>query len=73
MDVVQAAKYVPYLEIVFGPNYDVIPALVVTRAKNHFLFYEIEGRDGILRPVQEIGYMMFLTNIWTFMNELRGA
>ena len=47
-DVVQAAKYVPYLEIVFGPNYDVIPALVVTRAKNHFLFYEIEGRDGIL-------------------------
>jgi len=20
----------------------------VTRAKNHFLFYEIEGRDGIL-------------------------
>ena len=29
-DVSQAAKYCPYLEIVFGPGYEVLPALVLT-------------------------------------------
>jgi hypothetical protein len=30
-EVDQAAKYAPYLEVVFGPNYEVVPALVLTR------------------------------------------
>jgi len=29
-EVLQSAKYVPYLEIVFGPDYEVIPVLVLT-------------------------------------------
>ena len=36
MEIQQSAKYVPYLEIVFGPEYDVIPVLVLTRAKDFF-------------------------------------
>lgn len=35
-EIQQSAKYVPYLEIVFGPEYDVIPVLVLTRAKDFF-------------------------------------
>lgn len=31
-EVDQAAKYAPYLEVVFGPSYEVVPALVLTRA-----------------------------------------
>ncbi len=31
-EVDQAAKYAPYLEVVFGPAYEVVPALVLTRA-----------------------------------------
>ena len=31
-----SAKYVPYLEIVFGPEYDVIPVLVLTKARDFF-------------------------------------
>ena len=32
----QSAQYVPYLEIVFGPEYEVIPVLVLTRGKDLF-------------------------------------
>ena len=32
----QSAQYVPYLEIVFGPEYEVSPVLVLTRAKDFF-------------------------------------
>lgn len=35
-EIQQSAKYVPYLEIVFGPEYDVIPVLVLTRATDLF-------------------------------------
>lgn len=35
-EVLQAAKYVPYLEVVLGPDIDVIPALVLTRASDLF-------------------------------------
>ena len=35
-EIQQSAKYVPYLEIVFGPEYDVIPVLVLTKARDFF-------------------------------------
>ena len=56
-EVLQAAKYVPYLEIVFGPDYEIIPALVLTSAKNTFGFVPIGETDGIL-PVCS-GDMLF--------------
>ena len=56
-EVTQAAKYVPYLEIVFGPDYEVIPALVLTAAKETFDFVSIGGSDAIL-PVCS-GDMLF--------------
>lgn len=56
-DVSQAAKYCPYLEIVFGPDYEVVPALVLTAGKELFAFEPIGGRDAIL-PVCS-GDMLF--------------
>ena len=56
-EVSQAAKYVPYLEIVFGPEYEVIPALILTAAKETFDFVSIGGSDAIL-PVCS-GDMLF--------------
>ena len=56
-EVSQAAKYVPYLEIVFGPEYEVIPALVLTVANELFKFVTIDGSDAIL-PVCS-GDMLF--------------
>lgn len=47
-EVEQAAKYCPYLEIVFGPDYEVIPALVLTKAHDLFRFVPIGGRDAVL-------------------------
>ena len=47
-DVIQAAKYVPYLEIVFGPDYEVIPALVLTAARETFDFASIGDTGSIL-------------------------
>ena len=56
-EVSQAAKYCPYLEIVFGPGYEVIPALVLTAAKEMFEFASIGNSDRIL-PVCS-GDMLF--------------
>ena len=56
-DVSQAAKYCPYLEIVFGPAYEVLPALVLTGAREYFGFSPIGGSDFIL-PVCS-GDMLF--------------
>ena len=53
----QAAKYAPYLEIVFGPKYEVIPVLVLTAAQELFRFEPIGGRDMVL-PVAS-GDMLF--------------
>ena len=47
-DVSQAAKYAPYLEIVFGPDYEVLPALVLTGAKELFDFSPIGASDFLL-------------------------
>ncbi len=56
-EVLQAAKYVPYLEIMFGPEYEVIPVLVLTRAAELFRYVGIGDRDAIL-PVCS-GDMLF--------------
>ena len=56
-EVSQAAKYVPYLEIVFGTDYEIIPALVLTAAKDYFDFVAIGNSDSIL-PVCS-GDMLF--------------
>lgn len=47
-EVLQAVKYVPYLEVLFGPDYDVIPALVLTRARDLYIHTPIPGTDGVL-------------------------
>ncbi|MBQ8109603.1 MAG: helix-turn-helix domain containing protein [Clostridia bacterium] len=56
-DVRQAAKYCPWLEIVFGPDYEVLPALVLTGAREVFEFRPI-GQTGSLLPVCS-GDMLF--------------
>ena len=56
-EVLQSAKYVPYLEIVFGAGYEVIPVLVLTAARDMFQFVPIGGRDAVL-PVCS-GDMLF--------------
>lgn len=68
-EVIQAAKYVPYLEIVFGLDYEVIPALVLTGAAELFDFVPIGSGDALL-PVCSADmlfnvfdeYMGFLSN-----------
>ena len=56
-EVSQAAKYCPCLEIVFGPDYEVIPALVLTAAEDLFSFAPIGG-TGLILPVCS-GDMLF--------------
>ena len=47
-EVEQAAKYAPFLEIVFGPKYEIIPVLVLTRAREQFEFVPIGHSDMVL-------------------------
>ena len=47
-EVLQAAKYCPYLEILFGPDYEVIPVLVLTSATEEFEFVQIGKTDAVL-------------------------
>lgn len=56
-EVMQAAKYVEYLEVLFGPDYDVIPALVLTRAADLYTHVPIGNTDAVL-PVCS-GDMLF--------------
>ena len=56
-EVLQAAKYCPFLEVIFGPRYEVIPALVLTAAAELFDFAPI-GRTDMLLPVAS-GDMLF--------------
>ena len=56
-EVTQAAKYCPYLEIIFGPEYEVIPVLVLTIAQELFEYAPIEKTDMSL-PVCS-GDMLF--------------
>ena len=56
-EVLQSAKYVPYLEIVFGPDYEIIPVLVLTAAQDLFEYVAIGRTDAVL-PVCS-GDMLF--------------
>lgn len=56
-EVLQAAKYIPFLEIMFGPEYEVIPVLVLTAANEYFGFAPIGNKDAVL-PVCS-GNMLF--------------
>lgn len=56
-EVLQSAKYVPYLEIVFGPDYEVIPVLVLTGKTEYFDFSSVGEADMVL-PVCS-GDMLF--------------
>ena len=56
-EVLQAAKYVPYLEVLFGRNAEVYPALVLTRASELFEWEPI-GQTDYLLPVCS-GNMLF--------------
>ncbi|MBR4394063.1 MAG: helix-turn-helix domain containing protein [Oscillospiraceae bacterium] len=47
-EVLQAAKYSPYLEIMFGPAYEVIPILVLTAAHDFYDFVQIGKTDAVL-------------------------
>ena len=56
-EVLQAAKYAPYLEIVFGPEYDIIPALVLTGAADLFLEVPVGDTDAVIQACS--GDMLF--------------
>lgn len=56
-EVIQAAKYAPYLEIVFGREYDILPALVLTGAHDLFDYVPVGGTEAVL-PVCS-GDMLF--------------
>ena len=47
-EVLQSAKYVPYLEIVFGKDYEIIPVLVLTAARELFCYVPIGKTDAVL-------------------------
>ena len=47
-EVLQSAKYVPYLEIVFGEDYEIIPVLVLTAAREMFQYVPIGQKDAVL-------------------------
>ena len=53
----QAVKYAPYLEIVFGREYDILPALVLTGAGDLFEFVPVGDTEAVL-PVCS-GDMLF--------------
>lgn len=44
----QAAKYTEYLEVLFGPEYEVIPSLILTRARDLYHYEPLPGTDGAI-------------------------
>ena len=56
-EVLQAAKYSEYQEIIFGPDYDVIPVLVLTRATDLYTYVPL-GESSAELPVCS-GDMLF--------------
>ena len=53
----QAAKYTEYLEVLFGPDYDVVPVLVLTRASDLYTYTPLKKTTAEL-PVCS-GDMLF--------------
>lgn len=56
-EVMQAAKYTEYLEVLFGTEYDVIPALVLTKAMDLYTYENLPNTDAAI-PVCS-GDMLF--------------
>lgn len=56
-EIKQAAKYVEYLEVIFGPDYDVIPCLVLTSGEDLYTYVPIGNTTAEL-PVCS-GDMLF--------------
>lgn len=56
-EVIQAAKYSPFLEVIFGPRFEICPALILTAASDIFDFSPI-GKTDMLLPVSS-GDMLF--------------
>ena len=56
-EVLQAAKYIPYLELIFGSSCEAVPALVLTAASDLFEFVPIGNTDMVLPAVS--GDMLF--------------
>ena len=56
-EVLQSAKYCPFLELVFGPSFEIIPALVLTAASDFFDFVPIGKTDMVLPAAS--GDMLF--------------
>ena len=56
-EVLQAAKYCPFLEVIFGPRYEPVPALVLTAASELFDFVPI-GNSDMMLPVSS-GNILF--------------
>ena len=56
-EVLQSAKYCPDLELIFGPSYEIIPALVLTAATDFFDFVPIGKTDMVLPAAS--GDMLF--------------
>ena len=55
--VFQAAKYSSYLEVLFGPDYEVIPVLVLTRASDLYRYVPLEGTTAEIQVCS--GDMLF--------------
>ena len=47
-DLEQASKYAAYLEVIFGSDYDIIPALVLTGAENYYEDKELSRSTAIV-------------------------
>ena len=47
-EIAQAAKYGPYLEVVFGEHYDIIPALVLTGTSDLFRLEPVGREDALI-------------------------
>lgn len=56
-EVAQAVKYSAYLEVLFGPEYDVIPVLVLTKAADFYQYVQLKNSTAEL-PVCS-GDMLF--------------
>lgn len=56
-EVLQAAKYCEYLEVLFGSAYDVIPCLVLTKAAETYTYAPLGSTDAVI-PVCS-GDMLF--------------
>ena len=56
-EVDQAAKYAPYLEVIFGSAYEIIPALVLTRASELYTHQQIS--DSTAEVSVASGDMLF--------------